>query len=77
MREACRRLNLPQEPLRAEKRGEPREQHLERDFAAMLAVGGEVYGGHAPPPQHAAELIARVERGLQVGGDVRRHGARI
>jgi hypothetical protein len=43
----------------------------------VLMIVGEVHGGHTTAAEHAAELVALGERGLEVGGEVRRHGGGI
>ena len=75
--EAGGNLDFLQEPLDSEKRGEARQQHLQGDLAPMLAVIREVHGGHAAAAQHATQRVALAERGLEVGGDVVRHGGGI
>ncbi len=67
-------LDFLEKALGSEEGGEPGQQHLERDRALMLAVVSQVHGGHAAAPECAANLIAPGERGLEIGGDVRRHG---
>jgi hypothetical protein len=72
-----RDLDLLQEPLDPEEGGEPGEEDLQGDIAAMLVIVGVVHGGHTAAADHPAELIALGERGLEVGGKVQRHGGGI
>ena len=48
-------LDLAQEPLGAERGGELRAQHLDRDVAVVLEVVREVDGGHAAAPELALD----------------------
>ena len=58
-------LDLGQEPLDAEDRAELGAEHLERDFAVVLEIGGEEDGGHAAGAELALDPVALLERGGQ------------
>ena len=58
-------LDLPEEPLRAEHRGQLRPEHLERHLAPVLEVVGEVDGGHAAAAELTLEAVAARERRLK------------
>ena len=64
-------LDLAQEALGAERRGELGVQHLERDGAVVPEVAGEVDGGHAAATELALEAVAvshcRLEVLRQIG----------
>ncbi len=75
--QARRDLDLLQEPLDPEEGREPGEEDLQGDIAVVFVISGQVHGGHTTAAEHAAELVALGERGLKVGGKVRRHGGRI
>ena len=66
-------LDLFQEPLRPEGRGEIWAQHLESDLATMLPIPPEIDGRHPAPPQESTEFIAVGDRGGQIGGNVGCH----
>ena len=70
MLEAGGEADLPLEPLGAERGGELRQQHLERDRAVVLEVAREVDHRHAPAPELALEGVAvgesRLEQRLRV-----------
>ena len=51
-------LDLAQEPLGADDRGQLGPQHLDRDLAVVLEVLGEVDGGHAALAELALEAVA-------------------
>ena len=57
--------DLALEPLRAERRGQLRMQHLERDGAVVSEVPGEVDRGHAAAPKLALEAVAVGQGGLE------------
>ena len=51
-------LDLAEEPLGADDRGELRAQHLDRDLAVVLEVVREIDGGHAAGAELALDAIA-------------------
>ena len=67
-------LDLAQEPLGAERCGQLRMEHLERDGAVVLEVLRQVYGRHAAPAELALEGVAVGEGGLQLSADLGLHG---
>ncbi len=67
-----RRLDLGQEPLGADHRGEFRPQHLERDLAVVLQVLGEVDSGHAAVAKLPLDGVAVGEGGAQALSRVHR-----
>src|SRR5438309_1812260 len=67
MGEARRDLDLPQEPLGADRSREVAPEHLDRDFAVVLLVLREVNGRHAAPTELAVNGIA-VREGRGEGG---------
>jgi len=67
MGEARRDLDLPQEPLGADRSRELAPEHLDRDFAVVLLVLREVDGRHAAPTELAVNGIA-VREGRGEGG---------
>ena len=56
-------LDLGQEPLDAEHGAELGAEHLERDLAVVLEVGGEVDRGHAAGAELALDPVALLQRG--------------
>ena len=58
MRQPRGELDLAQESLAAERGGEVRMQHLERDVAAVFDVVREIDRRHAADAQLAADPIA-------------------
>ena len=70
MLEVGGRLDLAQEPLGADDRGEFGPQHLDCHLAVVLEVLGQVHGGHAALAELALEAVA-VRQGFgQAGKDV-------
>ena len=63
MAEAGRDLDLAEEPLRAERGGQLRIQHLDRHLPAVAQVLGQVDGGGASAPELALDLVAAGEGG--------------
>ena len=63
--------DLALEPLAAERRGELRHEHLDRDFAIVLDVVREIDGGHSATTKLADNIVLTLERSLQPGQDVR------
>jgi hypothetical protein len=61
------RLDLAEEALGADDRGELGTQHLDRDLASMLEIFGEVDRGHAALADLALDSIATGERILKAG----------
>ena len=59
-------LNLLDEPIRAQDRGELGLQHLDGDFAVVLEVLGEVDGGHAPRAELPLDAVPVGEGAGQV-----------
>ncbi len=51
-------LDLGQESLGAEHRGQLRPQHLDRDLAVVLQVLGEIDRGHAALAQLPLDAVA-------------------
>ncbi len=74
MREARHDLDFLEEALHAERRGEARAQHLDGDLAVMLAVLRLIHARHAALTEQAVQFVALGERGLELGGNVGRHG---
>ncbi len=68
-------LDLGEEPLGAEDRGQLGAEHLERDLAVVAEVVGEVDGGHAALAQLALEAVA-VGEGRREARCVGAHGGR-
>ena len=66
-------LDLAQEPLGADDRGQLGPQHLDRDLAVVPEVLGEIDGGHPPLPDLFEESVAAGqgfrETGQGVGHD--------
>lgn len=58
MLELRRRLDLLNEPVRAEHGGQFGAQHLERDCSVELQVRGEIDGRHAARAKSAFEAVA-------------------
>ena len=58
MLQVRRRLDLGEEPLGAECRGEIGVQHLDRDLAVVLEVVREVDRGHAARAELALDAVA-------------------
>src|SRR2546425_10004002 len=72
MSEARRDLDLPQEPLGADRGRELAPEHLDRHLAVVLLVLGEVDGRHAAPAELAVDGVA-VREGRGEGGVRFRH----
>ena len=51
-------LDLAEEPLGADHRGQLGPQHLDGDLAAVLEVVREIDGGHAALAQLALDAVA-------------------
>ena len=68
-------LDLAQEPLGAQRRGELGVQHLERDGAVVPQVVREVDRGHAAAAELALELVAVRECCREDGAGVGAHAA--
>ncbi len=68
MGEARGDLDLPQEPLGAERCGQLGMQDLDGDSAAVLGILGEVHRRHTAPAELALDAVAAGERGGEVGG---------
>ena len=68
MLEAGGDLDFGEEALRAERRGELRLEHLERDVAIVLEVVSEVDRRHAALAE-SARAVAVGKGGLQAGED--------
>ena len=67
-------LDLAQEPLGAERCGELRMEHLERDRPVVLQVLGQVDGRHAAAAELAVERVAVGEGGLELRAELGLHG---
>ena len=63
-------LDLVQEPLRADDRGELGPEHLERDRAIVFEVAREVDGRHAALTEVPLDAVAVGERGGELGCEV-------
>ena len=61
-------LDLAQEPLGADHRGELGAQDLDGDLAVVLEVLGQVHRGHAALAQLALDAVAVGERGGEAEG---------
>jgi len=66
-----RRLDFDQEPLGADDGGEFWPEHLQRDFAGVLQILGQVDGGHAALAELALKAIAAGEGDREAGPGVR------
>ena len=62
--------DFPQEPLGAEHRGQLGPEHLDGDLAVVLAVVGQVDGGHAALAQLALDLVGIGQGGLQATEEI-------
>ena len=60
-------LDLDDEPLGAEHRGQLGLEHLERDLAVVLEVLRQKHRGHAALTEFALDAIAVGERGGEAG----------
>ena len=58
------------EPLGAERGGELRVEHLERDGAVVAEVLRQIDGGHPAAAQLPLQPVAVAERGLEGGPEV-------
>jgi hypothetical protein len=67
-------LDLPQEPLRSQRGGELRPQHLDRDLSVMLEILGEINGGHAAPAELALDQVPVAQSVSQFGSGPVDHG---
>ena len=65
MLQARNRLDLAEESIRADHRGELRLEHLDRDLAIVLEVVREVDRRHAALAELSLDLVAVGEGGLQ------------
>ncbi len=70
-------LDLVQEPLGPDHRGQLGPQHLERDLAVVLHVVGQVDRGHAPGPQLPLDHVAIAQGHLQRFSDTRHSLSRV
>ena len=61
-----RRLDLDDEPLGAEHRGQFGLEHFDRDFAIVLEVRGEIDRRHAARAELALDAVAAGECGGQL-----------
>jgi len=71
MAQAADRLDLAEEPLRADRRRHLGVEHLEGDRAVVLEILGQEHGRHATPAQLALNPVAGGDGGgqaLQDGG---------
>jgi hypothetical protein len=75
--QARREADLPLEPLRAERLGQLRMQHLERDRAIMAQVLGEIDRGHASAPELTLDGVAARKGGLELLADRGQGGNRL
>ena len=73
MLQAGGELDLAQEPLGAERRGELGMEHLEGDRAVVLEVLGQVDRRHAAAAELALERVAIGERRLERLGKLEAH----
>jgi hypothetical protein len=69
------RLDLPKKPVRAERRGELRPEHLHRDHTPVPKVLGQIDGGHAARAELALDAVAVGEGGAKPRGDFDRGSA--
>ena len=58
-------LDLPQEAVGADRRGQLRPEHLERHVAAVLEIFGEVDRRHAPRAEFPLDAIPAGEGRIQ------------
>ena len=65
MPKICCRLDLAQEPVGADCRGDLRFQYLQRNLALVSKVGRKLYGGHAAFTKLPLDAIAPCERSVQ------------
>ena len=63
-------LDLAQEPLGTDDRGELGMQHLDGDLAVVLEVLRQVDGGHAAPAELALDQVAVGQGGGEAGKGV-------
>ncbi len=71
MLQVRRRLDLGQEPLGSDDRGQLRLQHLERDLPLVLDVIGEVDRGHPALAELALDAVAPLEGRVQLSDGIR------
>ena len=65
-----RRLDLHQESVGAEHRGEFRLQHLDRDLAIVFQIFGEIDRSHAAGAELALDAVAARKGGGEAGSDL-------
>ena len=70
-------LDLAEEALAAERRGEVLVEDLDGDVAVVLEVVGEVDGRHAAGAELALDAVAIVEGGCEQSGGVVAHVATV
>ena len=64
--ELRRDLDLTEEALRADRRGELGSHHLDRDLPPMLEILREIDGGHSARANDALDAVTVRERGLHL-----------
>ena len=62
MLQICRRLDLGQKPLGANRHREFGLEHLDRDLAIVLEVLGEIDGSHATSAKFTLDAVAATQR---------------
>jgi hypothetical protein len=68
--EVRRRPDLGQEALGSHDGGQLGPQHLERDFAAVAEVVGQIDGGHSTLADLALDAITALERRVQASDGI-------
>ncbi len=58
VRQASGDLDFFEEPIRAQRRGQLRLQHLDGDVTVVPHIQGEVYGGHATCTDFSLDHVA-------------------
>ena len=76
MLERRRNLNLPQEPVTAEHRGDLWLHDLDRHLAMVLQIMGEIHGGHATCTEFTRDGVAVGEGRLEASETVGHSGVR-
>ena len=77
MLEIGRDLDLGQEALGPDHRGQLRLQDLERDLSVVLDVVGEVDGSHPALADVTLDAVPTFQRSVQTGSDVGHGGPRL
>ena len=70
-------LNFLEEPVGADRAGDVGTQHLEGNFALVLAVVRHVHGCHAAATEDAAKVVALADGARELERDGARHAKNI